>query len=342
VRALRCPVTACRSLPVAAPGGWALSDFDGSFSSAGGVVGGNSTNSSLLPRHLASPALRYTHLRLYVLVADWVPERLANAEAICSELAPRGLTCVLVPAPRGQDFTPANVSALEAEGVVSLRELPPVRRVPPLVPPLLHPLFSNGIPNQLNATHNHRWNKALGNTLGVVRALQAMARDASALDARARRAGEAAPSERTLFVFLEDDALIRDYSTFEARVLDVCQRLPSRWDLLLLTPPPGMCERAAWLPPPWHVSRGGIMTPRFAFSRSTGVVHSAQGVQTLLGNLPAFNIVDMWYRALMRAGKLDIRIHCGDVVTFGATAAKQARRLLVSVQTEKSDRTLRR
>ena len=281
-------------------------------------------NATALPR-------RYDSVRVYILLAEWNAERVANAERICGALVPSGVPCERVPAVRGDALSNASLAALEEEGVVTRAELPPPP--PPWtwlhLPHAIAPLGPDYLPNQLNASWNWRWHKALGNTVGTVRCLQAMAKHAAALDALPRPAGAQPPSERVLYVYLEDDAYVADLPAFKRRVLDTAERLPRAWHLLLLAPPHGMCERSAWLPPPWGVRHGGIMAPRYAYSRTTGVVHSIAGVHALLDALPAFNIIDMWYRALMRAGKLIVRIHCDDIVQLGDAAARQARRRLI-------------
>lgn len=270
----------------------------------------------------------YDSLRAYILVAEWAPERKANAEEICAHVSAASWPCALVPAPKGQEYTNASIAALEAEGVVTLAptrpEPPPL---PPWLPKVVGPVLRDWLPNQLNASFNWRWNKALGNTVGVIRALQAMQADIDAAEKQ-----QPGSSARTLYLFLEDDALVKSYDTFTADVFSTAARLkPGTWDLLLLTVTPGLCQRSAKLPPPWRVPHDGMFTPRYSYSRTTGMVHSAEGVARLLANLPADNIIDMWIRELMRARKLRIRMHCGDIVTFGATAKNQARRIMVEV-----------
>ena len=265
----------------------------------------------------------YDTLRVYILVADWSPDRKANADEICTHVRSHW-PCTLVPAPRGHEYDNASIAALQTDGLVTLAPTQPEPKpLPSWIPTLVRPALRDWLPNQLNATFNWRWNKALGNTVGVIWALQRMQEDIAG--------AEAAPpgsSGHTLYVFLEDDALIRNYSTFSADVICTASRLqPGTWDLLLLTVSPGLCARSAKLPPPLRVPHDGLFTPRFSFSRTTGMVHSAEGVQRILNSLPADNIIDMWLRRLMRAGAVRVRMHCGDIVTFGATAAKQARRL---------------
>ena len=277
----------------------------------------------------SAPARRYDSVRVYVLLAQWNRERVANVERVCAALRRTRVHCERVPAVRGDALTEAQLQALEAEGVVTRAELPPPR--PPWtwlhLPHALAPLGPDYLPNQLNKSWNWRWNKALGNTVGTIRCLQAMAAHAAELDAKPRPPGAQPPSERVLYVYLEDDAYVADLPGFRRRVVDVAERLPPAWHLLLLAPAHGICERSAWLPPPWRVRRGDVMTPRYTYSRTTGVAHSIAGVHAILDALPAFNIIDMWYRALMRAGKLDVRIHCDDIVQLGDAAARQARRL---------------
>jgi len=265
----------------------------------------------------------YTAVRVYILVCDWVPARQANAQAICEQLAAHGVPCSLVPALRGDNLTAADVSALEAEGVASTADSRPPPRLAAVrraLPRFLSPLFGEALPNQLNAKRNWRALRALGNTVGTVRCLQAMRSDALA-------SPESAGS--TLFVYVEDDAVIEELDSFAERLsAAMSQMAPGSWDLASLSPPPGMCERSAWLPPPWRVRSGEVMAPRFSFSRTTGVAFSSGGVQALLGLLPVDNVIDMWLRRLMRQGRLRVRIHCGRLVRFGEVAATQARRQL--------------
>lgn len=265
----------------------------------------------------------YDSLRVYILVADWSPDRKANADEICAHVRV-DWPCTLVPAPRGHEYDNSSIAALEAQGLVTLAPTQPEPApLPGWVPQVVRPALRDWLPNQLNASFNWRWNKALGNTVGVIWALQQMKEDIDAAEAI-----QPGASAKTLYVFLEDDALIRSYPTFSRDVMCTASRLrPGSWDLLLLTVSPGLCKRSAKLPPPLRVPHDGLFTPRFSFSRTTGMVHSAEGVARILDNLPADNIIDMWLRRLMRAGAVRVRMHCGDIVTFGATAAKQARRL---------------
>ena len=105
---------------------------------------------------------------------------------------------------------------------------------------------------------------------------------------------------------------------FVARLLQLSRSFPPGWDLVSLLPTPGLCARARWLP--WYPDNE-LIHPRLAFSRTTALVFSPKGVQTLLRALPADNTVDMWYRRLMRAGELDVYIHCGGLVTLSPDAA---------------------
>lgn len=269
---------------------------------------------------------------MYILLAEWNAERVLNADRVCAALIASGVHCERVPAVRGDKLSEAEMVALEAEGVVTRRELPPPG--PPWtwlhLPHAVAAVGPDFLPNQMNASWNWRWNKALGNTVGAIRCLQTMQTHARELDAKPRAAGAQPPSERVLYVYLEDDAYIADLPGFKRRVLGVAERMPRLWHLLLLAPAPGICERSAWLPPPFHVARGGIMAPRFTYSRTTGTVHTVAGVNAILDALPAFNIIDMWYRALMRAGRLAVRVHCDDIVQLGDAAARQAKKRLKS------------
>lgn len=40
----------------------------------------------------------------------------------------------------------------------------------------------------------------------------------------------------------------------------------------------------------------------------------SRGIDTLLNNLPADNTIDMWYRRLMRQGKLRIYLNCKKLI----------------------------
>ena len=302
-------------------GTWAWQEGNATAGEGGGEARPDASAShSLFSRRPAG--VRYTEVRAYFLVASWVPERRANVEEIVARLTAEGVNCTQVVALRGDDLTPAAIEELEARGLVTRREAGgPTRRLP--VPSLLRPLFPEHLPNQMNASHNWRWNRALGNTEGAMRCLKLMAADAAAADAAVAQGLPVAPSAQTLYVYMEDDAVVAD--PFRERVLEVAHRLPAQWDMLLLSPPPHMCERSRWLPPPFRVLPDEVMAPKYAYSRSTGVVHSAPGVQQLLSQLPASNIIDMWYRSLMRSGRLSVRIHCGDIVAWGAMASKQAR-----------------
>jgi hypothetical protein len=297
-------------------------------------------------------AAPFDSVRVYILVCDWVPARKTNAAALCDSLAAAGVACALVPALRGDELSEADLTALEAEGVITRAwedALPKAGEAAlrSALPRALHPLLPEHLPNQLNASHNWRANRAAGNTVGAIRCAQAMAADAAAVAAAAADAaqradapaggGDAATHVRavggadsTVWVYLEDDAVLSDTARFATRLLAAANSLgASSWDLLSLAPPPHMCERAAALPWPLRCGRGCSLAPRYSFSRTTGVAFSAAGVRALLAAQPANNVIDMWIRQLMRAGKLRVRIHCDDLVTYGEVAKTQARRALV-------------
>jgi len=272
------------------------------------------------------PCARYNAIRVYVLAATWVPARAANAASICATVvaAPRtyanGLkevTCVVTPGVWGAVATEDDMRAFEAEGLVSFAPLPP----PPfwralVLPRMVSPLLPEFPVNSLADTRNARRRHMVANTIGVLRALQNMARDAAFVDAGSQA--------RTLNVFFEDDADLSAYgSGFAEALLKTSTRLPCAWDMLLLAPPPDLCERAAKLPWPWHVPPGGLIAPRLSLSRTTALVFSPQGVRRVLEQMPATNVIDLWLRALMRAGRLRVRISCGQLVGFTEQAAHQ-------------------
>lgn len=282
----------------------------------------------------------YDDVRVYILVCDWVPARKENAETLCSALSTRGVACTLVPAPRGDELSEADLVALEREGVISRASpaavpFPGEAALRSALPPFLRPLLPERLPNQLNASFNWRANRAAGNTVGALRCAQAMAAEADRLAAAASAAEASGQSptlpdgSRTLWVYLEDDAVVSDLDGFKPRLLAAASSLRSAlWDLLSLAPPPGLCERLARLPFPLRVERGGTLAPRLSFSRTTGVAFSLRGVRALLAHAPATSVIDMWIRGLMRARQLDVRVHCDDIVTFGDVAKTQARRRL--------------
>ena len=189
---------------------------------------------------------------------------------------------------------------------------------------------------------------------------------------------EAAQEEVTrqaLYVYLEDDVSIRDPVEFEARLLALSAEFPAGWDAVSLLPVDGLCARSrrgaaaarqalCWAlcldaqdccaaPPRWlpFFPANDLIRPVLSFSRTTAMVFSAKGIQTLLSNLPADNVarssplaplnlahvacpalrcalralsdgsqVDLWYRRLMRERKLQIYIHCGGLASFSEEA----------------------
>ena len=272
----------------------------------------------------------YDAVHAFVLTAAWSPPRAANAARICDALrrgaanasrlpagdpAPR-VACTVLDALRGEALSDAAVAGFEAAGLISLRALPAAPWWRRLVPKPLRPGLPEFPANQMTAV-NYRWRKCVANTVGCLTAVHAMAADAAA-----------APDggSRTLYVFLEDDAELGPApGEFPAKLLAHAGALPrSGWDLLVLAPPPGVCERAARLPPPWRVPPGGVLVPRFSLSRSTAMAVSAQGATRLLSELPATNTIDLWLRGLMRARRLRALVSCAGLATFHATAADQA------------------
>ena len=274
-------------------------------------------------------APRYDAVHAFILTAAWSPPRAANAARICDALrsggnmtsgaatAPRPhVACTVLDALRGEALTDAAVSSFEAAGLISLQPLPTPPWWSTLVPKPLTPGFREFPANQMTPV-NHRWRKCVANTVGCLQAVHAMAAGAAA-----------APDggSSTLFVFLEDDAELGPTpDDFAAKLLAHAAALPpSGWDMLLLAPPPGMCERSARLPKPWRVQPGGIMAPYFSLSRSTAMALSAQGAARLLAELPATNTIDLWLRELMRARRLRVLVSCAGLASFHATAAHQA------------------
>jgi hypothetical protein len=276
--------------------------------------------------------------------ADAAAARMSNAssDADADALQPRlrEVSCRVVSALRGEAVTPEAAARAQAAGLVSLAPTPaapPLLRalLLPLLPRALAPLLPEYPLNQLTPP-NWRWRGALANTLGALACLREMAAAADADDAEFLRlqrhagANDAAsevmlPSTRTLYVYLEDDAdLGAAPERFPAALLAASSALPAAWDVMQLSPPAGLCARAARLPPPWRVPPGGLLTPRLALSRTTGVAFSAAGVASLLARLPATNTIDLWLRALMRARTLAVRVSCARLVDFHATSATQA------------------
>ena len=280
-------------------------------------------------RHRQAP-VRYDAVHAFILTAGWSLPRAANAARICDALRsgnatsraaagaapPPHVACTVLDALRGEALSDAAVAGFARAGLISLQPLPPPPWWSSLVPKPLTPGFREYPANQMTAV-NHRWRKCVANTVGCLQAVAAMAADAAA-----------APDggSSTLFVFLEDDAELRPApGDFAAKLLAHAAALPpSGWDMLLLAPPPGMCERSASLPPPWRVPPGGIMAPYYSLSRSTAMALSAQGAARLLGELPATNTIDLWLRELMRARRLRVLVSCAGLAGFHATAAQQA------------------
>ena len=254
---------------------------------------------------------RYDAVQVYILTAAWDAARAVNAHAVCGAL--RAGTCAVVPGIYAKGMNESGLAALEAEGLVTRRPLPAPPAWLALVPGPLRPLAPEYPANQMLVSY--RAAAALANTAGNARILRIMAAAAAA-------AGPEVAS-RTLYVYLEDDADLGDApGAFEARLLALAQALPRAWDVLSLTPAPRVCENSARLP--WYDAASGLVRPRLAFSRTTAVVYSQRGVARLLAALPADNIVDLWYRRLMRQGKLAILLHCNRLVRIGAQAAQQA------------------
>jgi hypothetical protein len=273
---------------------------------------------------LHARAPRYDAVHAFILTAAWSQPRASNAARICDALRGGGnvtsaaarphVACTVLDALRGEALTDADVSSFEAAGLLSLQPLPTPPWWSALVPKPLTPGFREYPANQMTPV-NHRWRKCVANTVGCLQAVRAMAADASTA---------ADGGSSTLFLFLEDDAELAP-GDFPAKLLAHAAALPrDSWDLLVLAPPPGVCQRAARLPPPWRVPPGGILTPYYSFSRSTAMALSAQGAARLLAQLPATNTIDLWLRELMRARRLRALVSCAGLVGFHATAAHQA------------------
>ena len=259
-------------------------------------------------------ASRYDAVRVWVLTAVWDVQRTLNAHAVCAAMRP-GRCRMVAGIHAVTELNETGLLALEAEGIVTRKHLPPRPEWYRRVPDQLLPLLPEYATNQMAASH--RTGPITAIAAGNVRVLQQMA-------AAAEAAGPAAAT-RTLYVYLEDDAdLGAEPALFEAKLLELADKLPWRWDVLSLAPVPRVCSRSAMLP--WYSRRSALVRPRLAFSRTTALVHSARGVQRLLSALPVNNAVDLWYRALMRQGKLVIMLHCGGLVRIGAQADKQAHR----------------
>jgi hypothetical protein len=314
---------------------------------AGGADADAHAAAALLPQQP-----RYDAVRIFVLTAAWSAPRAANAARICAAARAahaantaahanatasaahrlRAVSCRVVPALRGGELTPSDAARAQAAGLVSLAPLPPPPRLLrtlllPLLPRALAPLLPEHPQNQLTPP-NWRWRGALANTLGALSCLQEMAASAAEDDAsflQNATSDAALPSARTLYVYLEDDAELGAFpERFAAALVAASEALPSTWDVLQLSPPRGLCDRAARLPPPWRVRPGGLLTPSLSLSRTTGVAFSAEGVASLLSRLPATNTIDLWLRALLRARALTVRVSCGGLVDFHATSATQA------------------
>lgn len=244
------------------------------------------------------PRARYNTVRVYVLAATWVPSRAANAASLCATVTAAQLThasglkevtCVVTPGVRGAVATEDDVRAFEAEGLISFAPLPP----PPfwrralVLPRLASPLLPEFPVNSLVDTRNGRRRQMVANTVGVLRALQGMARDAAIVDAGSQA--------RTLYVFFEDDADLGAYgSGFPGALLETSTRLPRAWDMLLLAPPPGLCERAA----------GSLRTRRqaaVAVARAAGWSHGA-AVEPQPHNRACVQSTGRWPRAGTDAG----------------------------------------
>ena len=257
---------------------------------------------------------RYDGLRVWVLTAFWDVQRTLNAHAVCAAMRP-GRCRVVAGIHAAAELNETGLLALEAEGIVTRKHLPPRPQWYRRVPDQLLPLLPEYATNQMAASH--RTGPITAIAAGNARVLKQMA-------AAAEAAGPAAAA-RTLYVYLEDDAdLGAEPALFEAKLLELADKLPWRWDVVSLAPVPRVCSRSAMLP--WYSRRSALVRPRVAFSRTTALVHSARGVQRLLAALPVNNAVDLWYRALMRQGKLVIMLHCGGLVRIGASADKQAHR----------------
>ena len=255
---------------------------------------------------------RYDAVRVWVLAAVWDAQRTLNAHAVCAAMRP-GRCRVVAGIHAAMELNETGLLALEAEGIVTRKHLPPRPEWYRRVPDQLLPLLPEYATNQMAASH--RTGAITAVAAGNARILKQMA-------AAAEAAGPAAAA-RTLYVYLEDDAdLGSEPALFEAKLLELADKLPWRWDVLSLAPLPRVCSRSAMLP--WYSRRSALVRPRLAFSRTTALVHSARGVQRLLAALPVNNAVDLWYRALMRQGKLVILLHCGGLVRIGALADKQA------------------
>ena len=260
------------------------------------------------PRH---PNARYDAVRVWVLSAVWDAQRTLNAHAVCAAMRPG--RCRVVAGIHAAELNETALLGLEAEGIVTRKHLPPRPDWYRHVPNSLLPLLPEYATNQMAASHR----------TGAITAIAAgNARVLRQMQAAADAAGAAA-AERTLYVYLEDDAdLGAEPAHFEARLLELAEMLPWRWDVLSLTPLPRVCKRSAMLP--WYSRRSALVRPRLAFSRTTALAHSARGLRRLLAALPVSNAVDLWYRQLMRQAKLVILLHCGGLVRIGASADKQA------------------
>lgn len=269
---------------------------------------------------------RYDAVHAFILTAGWSPPRAANAARICTALVSGGgnasalasrprVACTVLDALRGEALSDAAVLGFEHSGFISLQPLPAAPWWHALVPKPVLPAFREHPANQMTAV-NHRWRKCVANTVGCLHAVRAMADDAAAA---------ADGGRSTLFVFLEDDAELGPApQDFPAKLVAHAATLPRSWHLLVLAPPPGVCQRAARLLPPWRVPPGGVLTPRYSLSRSTAVALSAQGAARLLAELPATNTIDLWLRSLMRDHRLRALVSCAGLATFHATAASQA------------------
>ena len=274
------------------------------------LTGANLTHWHRGDERPARRGARYDAVRVWVLTAVWDARRTLNAHAVCAAMRPG--RCRVVAGIHAAELNETALLGLEAEGIVTRKHLPPrplwYRRVPEALLPLL-PEYAT---NQMAASHR----------TGAITAIAAgNARVLRQMDAAATAAGPAA--ERTLYVYLEDDAdLGAEPVHFETRLLELAELLPWQWDVLSLAPLPRVCERSAMLP--WYSRRSKLVRPRLAFSRTTALAHSARGVRRLLDALPVNNAVDLWYRQLMRQAKLVILLHCGSLVRIGAASEKQA------------------
>lgn len=272
-------------------------------------------------------------VQVYILTASWELSRAGHAQSICDNMSTS--ECHVVEGIKSSELETAEAQqAYVTAGEVNLDDLPGAPRWRLKLPGLLRVLQREYPKNQL------QYPARLANTLGNIMILKKMhariaadhgwlaspppaaphksGRASAAHPPPAPAPGTVAASENTLYVYLEDDADVGEPLEFEARLLQLSREFPPDWDLVSLVPAAGVCERSRWLP--WHPS-SDIIHPRVSFSRTTAIVYSERGVTTLLANMPADNTVDMWYRRLMRQGKLNVYTYCGGLVKLSADAA---------------------